>query len=138
MRKCLMLIVITLFICCSSPDPVEQADALEQELETVLDGGDANFDHIDIEEGSDAAVIRGEIASLELDITLREIEGVEVPEFIDQALEEYSEEVEGKSGRSKFAFLAGVYFMNDDAEKPLNTITDIYASLEKLRGFGNE
>lgn len=138
MRKSLVLIVIVLFICCSSPDPVEQADALEQELETVLDGGDATFDHIDIEEGSDAAVIRGEIASLELEISLKEIEGVKVPEFIDQAMELYNDDLAGKSDRSQFAYLAGVYFMNDDAEKLLNTITDIYASIEHLRKFGNE
>jgi hypothetical protein len=97
MRNVLVFAVVLLLLGCGGPDPAEQADQLERELETVLDGGEAGFGHIEIEEGSEAAVIRGLIASLELKVQLAEAGGLEGP--MDSAEADYTVAalVEGQS-----------------------------------------
>lgn len=62
------------FFGCTQVENSAIADQLEEQLERVLDGKDPEFDKIAIEEYSDAAVIRGKIASLSLSNTLRGME----------------------------------------------------------------
>ena len=70
----LMIIVgfITLLGCAQADNSVV-ADQLEEQLDRVLAGKDPQFDHIDIVEYSDAAVIRGKIAALRAFIVGEEI-----------------------------------------------------------------
>jgi len=74
MQKLLVgIVLVGVLVGCSEPDYALIANQLEEQLEVVLAGGTENFDHIEIEEGSDAAVIRGNISSLSLGNTLGDI-----------------------------------------------------------------
>jgi len=67
------IIVMAVFCGCDQANNSVIAEQLEEQLDRVLDGKNPEFDHIDIEEYSDAAVIRGRIAPLRTDLILDEM-----------------------------------------------------------------
>jgi len=138
MKKVIAGVVLIGLLAGCGPDNAHVADQLEEQLERVLDGKTDSFDHIEIEEGSDAAVIRGHIAALSLDITLLGAMDKDVLGLIKELEFTLAEELNGMTGKDKYGFMAGYMFEDNDFRKCLGSVGNLYRDLSILRNQAEE